>query len=413
MSQDRFPIILAAYGCAFAAYISFLRYTTRNTILWIPLIVLAFITRLLMLPSFPKLSDDIYRFIWDGEMSNLGIHPLKYTPEYVISNLLTGNEYLNFLFESMNSKLYYTIYPPVHQFCFYLSTLGDHSSVITSAFILRVIIVLSELGIFYFLLKILNQLNKPGYLVLIYFLNPLILIELSGNLHLESVMIFFFLAFLYFIMTNRILIGSLFFALSIATKLFPLIFLPAILWFLHKNGKAQKFAFSLLMFSLLFFLPMFWSYDLINFLSSLDLYFQKFEFNASIYYLIREVGIIFTGYNQIAVIGPFLALSTFIIVIWLTVNSKLSSIIELVDLIILSFGIYLMLGTTIHPWYLSLLIALCVIRLNYWIILWSFLIVLSYSVYGFAEVPFSIISLEYILLGLFVWIEKKYLPQLV
>ena len=48
-----------------------------------------------------------------------------------------------------------------------------------------------------------------------------------------------------------------------------------------------------------------------NFGDSIGLYFQKFEFNASVYYLLRWVGYQTKGYNLIATIGPRLALGTF------------------------------------------------------------------------------------------------------
>lgn len=44
-----------------------------------------------------------------------------------------------------------------------------------------------------------------------------------------------------------------------------------------------------------------------NLLQSANLYYQKFEFNASIYYLLRQIGFWWYGYNTIAFLGKALA----------------------------------------------------------------------------------------------------------
>ncbi|NNK90604.1 MAG: hypothetical protein HKO89_08365, partial [Saprospiraceae bacterium] len=138
VSQDQFYFILSAYTIAFAIYILFLLQGSKHDYHWLPFLVLAMLARGMLFFSFPALSDDVYRFIWDGEMIHHGIHPLSYTPEYVLSNIIQDNEYLNILYELMNSQVYYTVYPPVHQLCFYLAAFGDHNSPEQSAMVLRV-----------------------------------------------------------------------------------------------------------------------------------------------------------------------------------------------------------------------------------------------------------------------------------
>jgi len=71
---------------------------------------------------------------------------------------------------------------------------------------------------------------------------------------------------------------------AIATKLLPLMFLP---FFIRRLG----------LFSSVF---------LSNIGSSIGLYFQRFEFNGSIYYLFRWLGQQVSGYNQIRLLGPLL-----------------------------------------------------------------------------------------------------------
>ena len=62
--------------------------------------------RLMLLFSFPNLSDDIFRFIWDGRMCSLGINPYGYLPSEIVDNhAALGAE----LYSELNSPNYFTI----------------------------------------------------------------------------------------------------------------------------------------------------------------------------------------------------------------------------------------------------------------------------------------------------------------
>jgi hypothetical protein len=72
------------------------------------------------------------------------------------------------------------------------------------------------------------------------------------------------------------------------------------------------------------------------------------------------------------------------------------------------FGLsfYYFTTTTMHPWYLSTLILLSVFTKYRFPILWSFVIVFSYSAYANAEYRenFWFISLEYLVVyGFLIW----------
>ena len=78
-------------------------------------------------------------------------------------------------------------------------------------------------------------------------------------------------------------------------------------------------------------------------------------------------------------------------------------------LMLLAFSLYLFSATIIHPWYLAVPIALCVLTPLRFPVLWSGLVVLSYSHYdggGFAE-NYWLIGLEYGVLGVFLGFEWK------
>ncbi len=376
------------------------------------LIGLAIVARIILIFSFPNLSNDIYRFFWDGLLMHEGIHPLTYLPSEIIDQGIVTDELMNALYTSMNSPHYFTIYPPISQVIFYLSTISSAFSVSTATIIMKLLLFAAELGSIGFIYKILALLQLDKRNVLIYALNPLVIIEIMGNVHYEGVMLFFLLGGIYYLLATRNLVSGLFFAGSIATKLLPLMFLPLVFVYLYKKGRGvMTFSVTLTLSMAVLFVPFFMGLDLSHFMESIDLYFRKFEFNASLYYVLRYVGKVVTGYNQISIIGPLLsvtALGLILMIAWKYYRSRIADI-ALLSSMFISFVIYLFCTTTVHPWYLIIPIALSVFYNRIWILVWSFLIMLSYSTYqsnDFSQ-KLWLISLEYIIVIVVWYVERK------
>jgi alpha-1,6-mannosyltransferase len=142
--------------------------------------------------------------------------------------------------------------------------------------------------------------------------------------------------------------------------------------------------------------------------SSIQLYVQTFEFNASIYYVVRWIGYQFTGYNIIASAGITLSLLTLVGILVMAYLQKGSSTQAFLTTALWSITLYFVLATTVHPWYITTLVMLCTFTSRY-PILWSGLIVSSYSAY--AQSPYTenlyLVGLEYVLLLGFLVYECK------
>jgi alpha-1,6-mannosyltransferase len=385
--------LFTAYTLLFAIYGYIITQNIDNQkVLHFLIIGVAF--RVLLLFAFPNLSDDIYRFFWDGKLLNAGIHPFAELPDFYLNKDISGIDQA--LYDQLNSPQYFTIYPPFAQFVFWLST-AFTDSVAVSAIIIRGLIIAAEAGTLMIMLKLLDIYKLPRNKVFIYAFNPLIILELTGNLHFEAFMIFFVLLFVYFLIKKEFVKSALFLALSVASKLIPLIFIPLLI----KRLSFKRFLiFCLLtgLFTLLLFIPLFSSEFIKGMSSSIGLYFQKFEFNASVYYLIREIGFWFKGYNIIGTAGKYLALATFVIVLIKSlVHNQKQNITNPMMWVLM---VYLILATTVHPWYVSTLLALSIFTQYRFVVLWSFLIFFSYIGYtstGFEE-NLWITFVEYLLL---------------
>ena len=86
--------------------------------------------RLSLLFALPNLSDDFYRFIWDGRLLNHGINPFIHLPSYYIDNPgMAPAGISRDLFLKLNSPGYFTIYPPVNQFLFWLAAFISPDSI--------------------------------------------------------------------------------------------------------------------------------------------------------------------------------------------------------------------------------------------------------------------------------------------
>jgi uncharacterized membrane protein len=388
-------------------------YNAKFTFSFVSILIVAFIARFGLVFSFPNLSNDIYRFFWDGILMHQGIHPLSYLPSEIIGQGIIKSDEIGGLYSAMNSPDYFTIYPPISQLIFYVSTIFSPFSSTSSTILLKIVLLLSEIGCFYYLIKILDLLNMDRHRMLIYALNPLVIVEIMANVHFEGVMLFFLLGSIYYLLSHKTLVAGFFLGLSVATKLLPLMFLPVILLHLYKKKHRGLlcFIFSFVVISLILFVPFFYGLDVPHFLDSIDLYFRKFEFNASVYYVLREVGQLITGYNQISIIGPLLSLSALIIILFKAINHYRaeSNRGTIINVMIFSFVTYLLCTTTVHPWYLIVPIGLSVFYKKYWLLVWSFFILLSYSTYQNEDFKQNLylIAIEYIVVLIIWYIEKK------
>lgn len=375
---------------------------------------IALLFRLVFLFAVPNLSQDFYRFIWDGHLILEGINPYLSTPKSFsiqTQNLSTALEMT--LVDGMGSLSAgnFTNYPPISQFCYAIAALLGGKSILGNIIVMRVLIIAADFGILYFGRKLLLKLQLPEHRIFWYILNPFIIIELTGNLHFEGAMLFFLVWALYLLLCKKWMWAAVLIGLSVSVKLLPLLFLPLLAPFalrafppkgekefdlskynieLWKNWKKPMFFYGAVFATVFFtFLPFLSTVFFENYASSLSLWFQKFEFNASIYYLIRWIGFQVVGWNIIGVVGKILPVIVFLIVMGLAIfrlpageARKNKHFRQLFPGMLFAVCAYFFLSTTVHPWYIATPLLLSIFTKYRFVLVWSFFVFLSYSAYG-------------------------------
>jgi alpha-1,6-mannosyltransferase len=167
------------------------------------------------------LSDDIYRYIWDGRVQGAGINPYRYVPTDAHLDPLRDAA----IFPNVNRNNYApTIYPPVAQMFFFLATrFGE------SVLVMKLALVAVEAVGIYGLLQVLRGIGAPRENILFYAWHPLPVWEIAGSGHVDAVMVAFVaLALAAAVRCRRTWSGA---ALAAATlvKFIPLALAPA-LW---------------------------------------------------------------------------------------------------------------------------------------------------------------------------------------
>ncbi len=175
--------------------------------------------RLGLLFETPRLSDDIYRYIWDGRVQAAGINPYRYIP---------ADPHLAFrrddkVYPKINRRDYApTIYPPFTQMFFLAVTRVSESIV----WFKTVLLCLEALTI-WLLARLLVSFNLPRERVLIYAWNPLVIWEFSSG-HIDVLMTALVLLALLARRQQRDTLTGIFLGCAVLVKFFPLVLFPAL-----------------------------------------------------------------------------------------------------------------------------------------------------------------------------------------
>tara|TARA_Y100000385_G_C13108068_1_gene649670 strand:+ start:3205 stop:4545 length:1341 start_codon:yes stop_codon:yes gene_type:complete len=368
---------------------------------------LGVVFRLIFLFSIPNLSQDFYRFIWDGQLIINGLNPYLFTPNELINTHHTLFTQMEPLYKGMGalSAQHFSNYPPIHQLPFVIAALISKNSILGSVIILRIIIILADIGILIYGKKLLELLKLPTQNIFYYFLNPLVVIELTGNLHFEALMLFFLVVSLYFLYKQKLIHSAIFMGFSILTKLLPVFFLPLLINRL-KFKKTLLYSTLIIGCIIVLCLPFFEFQFLKNYGKTVGLWFTNFEFNSSFYSLGKSAMSKNFGIQLIehmSYVVPFL-MAVFTLYFSLQKTTENKKIIQSFFWIL---TIYFLMSTTVHPWYITTLVFLSCFTNYKFALAWSATIFFSYFAYHKSGVESNTLFelIEYVSVGIVLLFE--------
>lgn len=183
-------------------------------------LIFAALFRLSILFSPPYLSDDIYRYIWDGRVQFAGINPYRYIPaDESLAELRDEQIYPN-----INRRDYaHTMYPPVAEAAFLLITRFSESVTWMKA-----AMVGFEAVAIWAIVQLLISFGLARQRVLLYAWHPLAVWEFAGSGHLDAPAIAFIALAL---LARRKQAGTstgVLLACATCVKLFPAVLFPAL-----------------------------------------------------------------------------------------------------------------------------------------------------------------------------------------
>ncbi len=409
--RAHFGELMGLYSVLFVIYGLFIYRGVTLSLKYIAIIALA--VRLPWFFGLPLLSDDFYRFLWDGLLVVQGVNPLGIVPAALDLSVFHDSAFASHLVHMMNSPQYPSVYPPFHQAVFAAGAAltgnadGDIGiRLLAGVNGMRACILLTEALMFWYFLKR-REVNKP--VVAAYLLNPLVVAEGIGNVHLEAMFTPMLAIALYAFVRGKLASSGMFWAAAVATKLTPLVLAPAFLFRLSPKGllKFGAIAALVLLTAIIWFEP--WNFKITNG-SGLTLYFRHFEFNASLYYVISRFSEFIIGYNPIGMLGPALGILTFLLIVFISYKKRAANLYE-VGLIV--YLIYFLFATTVHPWYIIPVVFLALASGRKLLLAWSFAVWLSYFHYLHPEgPPYILIFGEYMVLFAAIVFEHRIMPWL-
>ncbi len=357
---------------------------------------LLFVAVLVRLPLFfgpPNLSDDFYRYLWDGRLALHGTSPFAHRPSELLgdSAARTAAELpvLDDLYGRFNSPDFYTLYPPTAQAAFVSAAGWGGGQAEREAQVLRCWILLAELASTVLLWKLLEGMGLPASRAAWYGLHPLAVVELTGNLHVEAFAVVLLLAAFWLLQRGRWAWAALAWAGAIGAKLSPLWFLPLV-WPLL--GFRRWVVFGLLCGAacLLSFLPLWCPGFLEHIGETTGRYYRQFSFNSPVEYLLRWSTTSLLGYSLGFVLMPVAGLLALLFP-WTAVAHRPGADLRRAgELLCVGYTVYVLFSGMAHPWYLCLPLAFAPFCRPGFLWAWAALSAFSYHAYlwpDYAESP--------------------------
>ncbi|MDE0142932.1 MAG: hypothetical protein OXI80_21680 [Caldilineaceae bacterium] len=325
--------------------------------------------RWLLLQTFPTLSSDVFRYMWDGYVTASGVSPYAYPID--ASQL----DWLDTPFRAQaNHAWMASPYLPAAQWFFAAIALFyplDPISFQSAA-------VLFDLGTAFILSRLLVAVGLPAKRLLIYLWNPLVIVETAQGAHVDSLMVLLMMLAVYAMVragnsdspASRTghteiaegkpafsLLAPVFLALATLTKLIPALLLP-VFWRRWNWGSRLLFVYLALGMLVAPALRAGWGLagdlDGRGLFGALRIYNAQWKFNSGLFRWLED------WLESMGIEGPmtqaqeivYFLMFLLLLAVWWQIRQTEMDMRTTLRWLAVPLGGYLLLTTTVHPWYL-------------------------------------------------------------
>jgi hypothetical protein len=372
LRQQTLPFLglyAATFVCYGLAVLGSLRQPERRRALfWIWGLALAF--RVTLLFTTPALSDDVWRYVWDGRLANAGVSPYGLPVDSPLLDAYDSPQRT-----LVNNNWMASPYLPVAQVLF----AAVYRLAPDNALAFQLVAVLFELLTGVLVMDLLRRLEMPRTRVLIYLWNPLVVVEFAHGAHVvDALMIFLMMAALWALIalssatayTRSRLLSAVTLAGATLTKALPALLLPVV-------GPRWGWRYLLLYVGLVlavataFAMGPGWGLmgplDGTGLFGAIRIYAAYWNYNGGLYHWLE---VLLSGYPTpgavpVEVVGPgpiraakltsLGVLGLVLVAVWHR-SRRCEDDLAFLRLAAAPLTAYLLLATTVHPWYLSLIV---------------------------------------------------------
>ncbi len=349
---------------------------------WIAWIIFSgLLARVVLIPSSPILEDDFYRYLWDGAVTANGFNPYVQSPQDVLDkNINVPDKILDLAKESgevinkINHPKIKTLYPALSQLTFAVSYIIFPWSVVGWKFVM----LIGDILLLFFLIRILKELKLPIVFISIYWLNPIVLHEFFNTGHYDLFALLFTAISIYYFLNNKYLTSSAMLALAVGFKLWPVLIFPIFLrrltiqkWKLILNG----IVFSLVV--IIIFIPVLLAgYDENQ---GFMKYATNWINNAAFYTLLKDGIELFTTTFKIYYVcadcvARWIVGGIVFITLLFLIRKPAKNNLDITDKILMIIAISFLISPTQFPWYLTWMILPLVFSPKVSLLMYAFLI---------------------------------------
>jgi alpha-1,6-mannosyltransferase len=340
----------------------------------------------ILLNSPPTLSDDVYRYIWDGRLASAGVSPYAYRVDSPLldpfdspQRALVNNAWMASPYLPSAQGLFVIVY-----------RITPHNP----AWVFQIVTIILDLLTGWLVADLLRRLGLPPERALIYLWNPLVVVEFAHGAHVDTLMICLMMVAVWALVADRRvhppapparsprslqstfrgrgLASPLALAAATLTKGVPALLLPVVAW---RWGWRLTLLYVALVVAVLlpFGLGAGWGLegprDGEGLFGALRIYAARWNYNGGLYHWLE---VVLSGYRTPGAVPPKvvgeaplraakLMTATLLGLVLLVVTwagRRWRDDVNLLRLMTVPLGAYLLLTTTVHPWYVTIIVPL-------------------------------------------------------